>query len=66
MTHRVVIVQSGSEEEKAPSEKKAGGPVQDVWRFKEIRKTLWETGTSAKGAKGIWDFSGIRKRLWLR
>lgn len=66
MSDRVIIVQLGSEEEKAPADKRAGSPGQDVWRFKEIRETLWGTGKSAKGSKGIWDFSGIRKKLWGR
>jgi len=37
----------------------------DVWRFNEIRETLWGKGAS-KGlsSKDMWDMSGIRNTLW--
>jgi len=38
----------------------------DVWRFGEIRETLWGKGALPQMPSGLYDLSGIRKTLWGR
>lgn len=64
MSDRVIIIQLGPQTDEVPTKKGTGIVGRDVWRFKEIRQTLWGSSTSNKGPNDIWDFPGIRKRLW--
>ena len=66
MSDQVIIIQLRPQTDKAPTKKSTGIVGRDVWRFKEIKETLWGTGSSTKGPNDVWDFPGIRKRLWGR
>lgn len=64
MSDRIIIIQLGPQTDEVPTKKGTGIVGRDVWRFNEIRQTLWGTGTSTRSPNDVWDFPGIRKRLW--
>ena len=49
-----------------PDEKPAANNHQDMFRFGEIRQTLWGKGPPVAVRHDLWDLSGIRKTLWGR
>lgn len=40
--------------------------AKDVWRFADIRKTLWGKGPGMKINTDLYDLTSIRKNLWGR
>lgn len=40
--------------------------AKDIWRFDEIRKTLWGKGPGIKVNTDLYDLTSIRKNLWGR
>ena len=63
---RIIIEMKPEEVKDAPDKETHSKGPQDVWRFGEIRKTLWGDGSSVAGPRDVWDFAGIRKTLWGR
>jgi len=61
---RIIVETDGGEHEEAKDKGPQGKGPQDVWRFGEIRKTLWGDGSSVAGPRDVWDFAGIRRTLW--
>jgi len=61
---RIIIETDAKEGKEAPDKGTHSKGPQDVWRFGEIRKTLWGDGSSVAGPRDVWDFAGIRKTLW--
>jgi hypothetical protein len=63
---RIIFEMDGEEEKEAPDKGPHSAGPQDVWRFGEIRETLWGDGSPIAGLGDVWDFPGIRKTLWGR
>ena len=62
---RIIFEMEPNDEKQASPERSQKGP-QDVWRFGEIRKTLWGEQPTLGLRHDVWDFAGIRKSLWGR
>ncbi len=61
---RIVFEPDPGDQKKDSSEGPQSRGPQDVWRFGEIRTTLWGKEPFTKSNRNIWDFSRIRKTLW--
>jgi len=66
MSDRIIIIQGEPRPEKAARPRGLQIVGHDVWRFGEIKETLWGKGPSARRSNDVWNFSGIRKQLWGR
>lgn len=61
---RIIVETDAQEEKEAPDKGTQSKGPQDVWRYGEIRKTLWGKGPGVGVRGDVWDFAGIRKTLW--
>jgi hypothetical protein len=64
MKYRMTFEQEPDEQANEVKEKETKLQANDVWRFGEIRETLWGKVPPVQPHPEIWDFSGIRKTLW--
>jgi hypothetical protein len=63
MSDQIIIIQSEPRTYERSAKKGTGVVGRDVWHFKEIRETLWGTGSPTKGLNRLWGPPRIRTRL---
>jgi len=64
MKYRVIFEQETDEQPTQVNEDEEKAQANDLWRFGEIRETLWGKGPLVQLHPEMWDLSGIRKTLW--
>jgi hypothetical protein len=64
MKYRMTFEQEPDEQANEVNEEERNPQANDVWRFAEIRETLWGKGVGIDVRKDLFDFEGLRKTLW--
>ena len=64
MKHRITFEQEPDEQSNEAKQEERNPHANDVWRFGEIRETLWGKGMGIDVRTDLFDFEGIRKTLW--
>jgi|GEM_PF-2169904 hypothetical protein len=64
MKYRMTFEQEPDEQSNEVKEEARNPQTNDMWRFGEIRETLWGKGPGFVMRTDLFDFDAIRETLW--